>query len=328
MKLPVEPGEKYAVIALDAAAEFRQVVDLGAGTYALPHATFELPEHWKKWLGSIQTDAIGRAGLLLLTTMPSRAPGVLDGENQALQRDVGFLYWGLLASGRVRVEGSGTRVTGAHADGELGVRQVADLDGVQQTRGMLTERVTVEHLRRAAALAANLKDLFTERRMLRMRLAVNTFLLAFSESGLPGRIHQFVRSVDGLTRVTRRGRTRFKERCELFVGAEQAEVCYELYVIRSNVEHFQDPSADLPALDPRADVVRGYRRAHEAEALARYCMARLVEDKHLWDHFADDHIDGFWAKPADERARIWGAPLDLAASVAAFNPVYVPTEER
>ncbi len=191
---------------------------------------------------------------------------------------------------------------------------------------MLTERITADHLRRAAGLAANLKDLFTDRRMLRMRLAVNTFLLAFSEDGLPGRIHQFVRAVDGLTRVTRRGRTRFKERCELFVGREQAEVCYELYVIRSNVEHFQDPSAELPDLDGREDIVRGYRRAHEAEALARYCLAHLIEDRRLWAHFADDQIDLFWAKPADERERVWGARLDLAAAVALFNPAYVPNE--
>ncbi len=328
MKLPVEAGEKYALIALDAAAGFRDIVDLGEGAYALPHATFELPEHWKKWVGSIRTEAMERAGLLLLTKMPSRAPGVLDGENQALLRDVGFLYWGLLASGRIRVEGSGTRVTGAHADGELGVRQVADLEGIHQVRGMLTERVTADHLRRAALLSANLKGLFEDRRMLRMRLAVGTFLLAFSESGLPGRIHQFVRALDGLTRVTRRGRTRFKERCELFVGVPLAEVCFELYVIRSNVEHFQDPSAGLPPLDAREDVVRGYRRAHEAEALARHCLAHLIEDKRLWDHFSDDQIDGFWAKSPAERARIWGDTFDLGAAVAAFNPAYVPSEDR
>ncbi len=41
MKLPVEPGEKYAVIALDAAAEFREVANLRAGAYALPRATLE-----------------------------------------------------------------------------------------------------------------------------------------------------------------------------------------------------------------------------------------------------------------------------------------------
>ncbi len=157
-------------------------------------------------------------------------------------------------------------------------------------------------------------------------MAVNAFLRGLSERYPSERIHQFVRVVNGLTRVTRRGRDRFKERCRILVRPENVESCYELYVIRSNVEHFQEPSQDLPVLSPRDDILRAYRRTHEAEALARYCMAHLLENKDLWRNFADDQVDAFWARPEEERAAMWGSPLDLGEALASFRPDHVPDE--
>jgi hypothetical protein len=251
---------------------------------------------------------------------------VLDGENQQLKHRVAALYWGLLAAGRVRVAGAGIQLTGSHADDGIGVRQVGDLDPVINVHGILTERVTEAHLRRAASLAAGLGRLFKDAKMLRMRMAVNTFLNAASSPQLGDRIHQFVRVVDGLTRVIWGGRTKFKERCKTFVPSEQADACWEMYVIRCNVEHFQDPSQYLPALPRREDMLRGYRRAHEAEALARDCMAHLLLNEPLWEHFADDKIDAFWAKPGEERAAIWGKKFDLGAAVSEFRPDHIPDE--
>ena len=157
-------------------------------------------------------------------------------------------------------------------------------------------------------------------------MAVNTFLRAASVQQLGDRIHQYVRVVDGLTRVTRRGRDRFKERCRTFVAPGGLDACYEMYVIRSNVEHFQDPSQDLPPLERRENLLRGYRRAHEAEALARHCMSRLLENETLWEHFADDRVEAFWAKSEADRAAIWGAPFDLSVAMADFRADHIPDE--
>ena len=326
MPLPVALGEKYALIALDAATEIRDALDLGDGRVALPRGAFDLPSHWKEWLGTLKAEAVERAHLKLIAKAPSTRPGVLDDENQRLQQKVSNLYWGLLAAGKVRVSGAGTQLTGSHGEEGMDVRQVGDLDHVINVYGLLTDRITGEHLKRAAVLAESLSRLFTDPKMLRMRMAVNTFLRAASERHLGDRIHQYVRVVDGLTRVTRRGRDRFKERCRTFVRPEDVESCYEMYVIRSNVEHFQEPSQDLPPLDRRQDLLRGYRRAHEAEALARYCMAHLLENDDTWEHFTDDRVDAFWAKPETERAAIWGEPLDLDAALAEFRPEHVPEE--
>ena len=82
----------------------------------------------------------------------------------------------------------------------------------------------------------------------------------------------------------------------------------------------------MPALPRREDLLRGYRRAHEAEALARHCMGHLLLNEPLWEHFADDRVDGFWAKPEPERSAIWGAPLDLGEAVASLRPDHIPDE--
>ena len=44
------------------------------------------------------------------------------------------------------------------------------------------------------------------------------------------------------------------------------------------------------------------------------------------EHFADDQIDAFWAKPETERAAIWGRTFDLAAALAEFQPMHIPDE--
>jgi hypothetical protein len=202
------------------------------------------------------------------------------------------------------------------------VRQVSDLEHLVSVAGIHGSPVHEADALRAGRLAINLLALMDRPGMRRAKLAVRTFLIALSEQNLGQRIHQFVRAVDGL--VNSRGRHEFKERCRVLVGDASAEVCRELYVIRNNAEHFNDPDNGLDQLPTRRDsALRGWRRTHEAEALARYCMARLVEDARLWPHFSDDQVAAFWAKPHDECRRIWGEQLDLDAAVATFDPDYV-----
>ncbi len=138
MDFPVALGEKYALIALDAGAELQEPLVLGGGYLAVPRGAFDLPSHWKEWLGTIRTKAIERAHLVLMAKAASDRPSVLDAENQHLQQRVSNLYWGLLASGRVRVSGAGTQLTGSHDEDGIDVRQVGDLDRIISVYGLLT----------------------------------------------------------------------------------------------------------------------------------------------------------------------------------------------
>lgn len=322
MNFPVDVGEKYALIALNAATDIQSPVDLGSGISALPEGSFELPEHWKEWLGSMRAKAIEESSLFLIIKVKSARPEVLDGENLDLMRKAANLYWGLLASDRMALEGAGTKVTGANRGDGPDVRQIAELHPYVRVAGLMPKGVTEAHLRRARALAFNLQELLAMPGMLRMKLAMSTFMLAFTEGDLGERIHQFVRAVDGLTRVWN-GRE-FKEKSTLLVGPTHQDLCGQLYTVRSSVEHFHNPDSRLDALPPRDAQIRACRYAIAAEALARHCLTHLVENKQLWPHFTDDQVESFWKRPIDEQRQIWGPAFDLTSALAEFEPDWVP----
>jgi hypothetical protein len=94
MKLPVNPGEKFALIALNAATTITEPLDLGDGLHALPEASVEVPDRWRGWIGSIKADIIERAGLFILAKRQAKEPDVRDGDDDALRHQVNNLYWG------------------------------------------------------------------------------------------------------------------------------------------------------------------------------------------------------------------------------------------
>lgn len=329
MNLPIPKNSKYGLIALDAASNFGGPIDLGNGFFALPRGHIELPPHWKEWLGSIWTERIERAGLVLVATVPTERPGVLDGDNEAAGRRVDNLFWGMLAAGHLRFEGDGSRLSGAHGDEGIDVRQEARTISVLRLSGIFTTYVSEADCRRAAFLAERLTTVLSRLGMRRLKLAVRTFMLGFSENDLGQRIHQFVRAVaDGVANSWRNDE--FERRSALFVGSreEDTETCRELYVMRSNAEHFNEPDEKIePRLPPREGLLRGYRRAFQAEFLARYCFTRVLDRPELWDHLGSkERVDAFWNLPDPERAALWGPPMDLSAALASFDPKRVPDE--
>src|SRR5437879_1688216 len=101
MNVPVAPGEKYTLIALDSATAIDEPVDLHDGFFALPHGSVTVPDYWREWIGSIDARQVESAGLVILAKAPARAPDVLDDETEVLEHRVGALYWALLAVGRL-----------------------------------------------------------------------------------------------------------------------------------------------------------------------------------------------------------------------------------
>jgi hypothetical protein len=325
MKLPVNPGEKFALISLKCGTDISAPLDLGAGYFALPEGAVDITDHWKNWLGSIRTGALRDADVILLATGPTAHPGVLDGDNQTLLRRVDALYYALFLTGPLWIGGQGNRLTGANVNGRVEVRSASNLYMVFHVRGLPNGSVTEERLRHAARLASGLLDLRVRPCMRRMKLALNTFLKAFQEGDVSEAVHQFVRSVDGITRAW--NKNQFKERCGTFVMPADLPVCRELYMIRSNAEHFHPPDAMLPPISPSAARMRAFRRAAEAQILARHCMSRLIDTPEIWPEFADDKADSFWRHDNQERERRWGARFDLSAAMTEFDERLIPDED-
>jgi hypothetical protein len=328
MNLPVAPGEKYTLIALDSATTIKQPVDLHDDFFALPHGSVTVPDYWKEWIGSIDARQVESAGLVILAKAPARAPDVLDDETQVLEHRVGALYWALLDVGHLRFEGTGAQLSGANVGGKLEVKRHGPTQVIQRMPGMWTLPVTEDHLRRATALAVSLLELFRRPGMRRLKRAVSTFMNGFEHHDVGDRVHQFVRVVgDGFTRES--GREQFRTNARLFVSTEQAaEACSQLYRMRNNAEHFNEPDTNVePPLSPRESFVRAMKRAHEVEAVARYCLSRFLERRQLWSYWdSDEGVSAFWGLAQEQRRALWGAPLVLEEAVAGFDPQLVRDE--
>ncbi len=326
--LPVAPDNTFALIALNCATTIKAVLDLGNGFFAVPQGVVSLPDSWRTSIGSVGTEEVERAGLVLLAQAPSAASDQLDAVSKPVQDRVGTFFWGLLATGHLRYDRDGVQLTGANVGGRITVHQHASTPYIRRLDGIVTAQVSEKHLRHAAGLAAGRLTLSARPDGRRVKLALGTFLKAFSENDLGQRIHQLVRvTCDGFTKEA--GRNKFKEKARLFVTSDaQADTCRELYLIRNNAEHFNTPpDRGLNPIPLRESLERAYRLAHQAESLARYCVSRFVDTPRLWPYWDnDDTVDEFWSLQEQERRRLWGAPFDLDAAVASFMGVTVPGE--
>ncbi|BDG08212.1 hypothetical protein [Anaeromyxobacter paludicola] len=324
MKLPLERGAKYGLIGLNATTNVKAPLDLGNGFLAVPGNALDLPDYWRKWLGTLRTDEIQEASLLLVAVGASERPKVLDRENETLTSRVDALFSGLLIAARPSFEGTGSRISGANVDGTIDVRSLGETVRVVRPDGFGWAHIHEGELRRAAELALRIEAFHTQPPTNRFLLSrtLATFFKALTERVLDERIHQFVRAVDGIIRSS--GNREFRDRCRTLMTGD-TDVCRELYLIRNATEHFRHWSADLePQLPPREDLHRLFRRAHESEALARYAVTRVLDRPDLWGTLADDQVTAFWNKPEDERIAKWGERLDLAAAMEGFNTCFLP----
>jgi hypothetical protein len=83
----IDDGNKYGLAGLSIKLEN----DIPQGEVAprliaLTDARFEIPSHWREWLGSIRAREVEDCNLFLLSKLRSASPDVLDGENKELQQ--------------------------------------------------------------------------------------------------------------------------------------------------------------------------------------------------------------------------------------------------
>jgi hypothetical protein len=108
-------------------------------------------------------------------------------------------------------------------------------------------------------------------------------------------------------------RRQFIHRCQTFTGASaaNADILGESYDIRSQVEHLHDWQNGLPNVPPEFREERLKSQQRRSEALGRHVYGRVCTSQAHRQLFEDGAIDGFWARPDDEKRQLWGAQLDL-----------------
>lgn len=330
-KVWIKDGEKYALIGLS--VEIDRHLPTGKvapNLWVLTDTTFNIPPHWREWLGSIRTEEVESCNLFLLTKLASLTPGVLDAENQKLQQRVHNFYFGLFLASPFAPTHRPVMLTGSRQDGEIDVRQQQDFDSPVPRIFPPYPPVAPKDIQLAAQLGERLDALPTTRPIgghWRLVRTLNIYKEARTNGDILDRIHQYCRCIDGLI-LSDPGNTKrqFKSRTELFIGPRHHGMMGELYGIRSAVEHLHE-NRYLERFDraTRLDLVK---KEAIVDHIAKKAIARILSNNTLLSHFANTAtLAKFWELTVVERQRIWGDPINPLDAIADFDPKYIHDDQ-
>lgn len=325
----IADNEKYALIALDVKTKGDAVFgQMAPDLWVIPNRAFDIPDHWKEWLGSIRIKELEGCNLFLLSKLPSKTPGVLDAENQTLRKRVWHFYVGLVLSSPFSPAHTPMMLTGTRENGETDIRQQEVFDSPIKSSVHHYPAITPSEMQSAANIGKQLQ-LLAGYQGSRWRLyrTFSVYMEARTTRDTLDRLHQYCRCVEGLI-LPKAGNTKkqFKSRTVLFIGPGHHDLMGDTYDIRSGVEHLHENKY----LDPfnrekRLDILR---KEAVIEHIARTCLARIIAKPSLWDHFGNTSaLSAFWSLAADEQQKVWGAPIDALAPLADFKPEHISNSE-
>ncbi|MES1189894.1 MAG: hypothetical protein ABUS47_02320 [Steroidobacter sp.] len=327
----ISDGEKYASICLEVKLDNNfSSIEFSLDRWALSEVSFEIPVHWKEWLGSIHSEELKASNFFLLSKLRSSTVGVLDDENQILQKRVWNFYVGLLLCSNFSPANEPVLITGSCQDGAIGIRQHQSLDSPVSTIIHLYPTIHVTDITSGALLGENLERIGSapiSGGYWRLCSILRIYVEARATPSIIDRIHQYCRCIDGLI-LPEVGKTQkqFKSRTEIFIGSNHHRLMGEVYDVRSAVEHLHE-NLYLENFD-RATRLELARKEAIIEYIARTSIARIISNEKLWSHFSNaDALKVFWDLPFDERKKIWGDPVDPLLALSDFNPQLVSDGE-
>jgi hypothetical protein len=323
----IDDGEKYAVIALS--VKFDDPVPLQQMTphhWAFADTRFDMPEHWREWLGTIRTEEVGGSNLFLLSKMPSQAPEIVNAETAELKRHAGHFYAGLLLASPFAPAHKPVMLAGYRQNGEINVRSQDDYEPAIPSIVRHYPSVTFAELQLAAKIASQIAAVETTPfsgghwRLFRI---FHLYLEARAIQDNMDRLHQYCRCIDGLI-VSKQGEAKkqFKSRTELFIGPRHHTLMGDTYAVRSDVEHLhENKHLEVFDRDARLDLVK---KLEMMEFIARSALVRILLDRNLWPHFANTTaLQAFWTLDGHERRKLWGDVIDPNDALADFDPRYI-----
>jgi hypothetical protein len=156
----INEGEKFALIGLpvELAPDFGRL-DLPGELTALPNADFELPDHWREWLGTIRVEDVAECSLFLLAKATSETPSILNDENQRLSRVVGDWFTGLTLTNKFATSSSIFMANGSRNNNQIDVRQFGPINPPLSSVVRSEQLISLDQLKRAAAIAKGLSKI-------------------------------------------------------------------------------------------------------------------------------------------------------------------------
>ena len=323
----IAEGEKYALIGLSANVErnVRQGL-IAPRLWVVTEPQFQVPSHWKEWLGTIRAEEVEAANLFLVSKIKSEQPDVLDGENQSLQHLVSLFYVGLLLASPFSTAHKPVVLTGSRRNGEVDIRQQREFEIPIAREFRPYPKLTAEDIETGARIASKIRAIEEApppSGQWRFFRVLHLYQETRTTRDILERLHQYSRCIDGLI-LPSVGETKrqFKSRTELFIGPRHHDLMGEIYDARSAVEHLHENKYLEPFnREVRLDLLK---KVAIVEDIVRMSISRIIENPALWPHFANSTSRGaFWSLPDTEKRKLWGEPIDPFAALAGYDPRYI-----
>ena len=314
-------GNKYALLTLPLTHARNTIsAELGDGYVATERLPVGVPDHWQKWVGSLQYEAIVDAAYYLIVHSPARAPHVLDEENQNLRANVLLFHTGLTISVPNIGHEEAIYLTGAVHDNETDVREFTSYPQTFYMEGAQQSDISLPRLRAAKRIGLAIASFDSTQRMERLPRILTAFRTAHQAQQLDTRVHQFVRVIEGFVLPKSASKAdEFADRLSELVSGINVEDLKQLYTIRSTVEHLRGPEVALRGAkkERRALLII---RAMQAEALARYVLGYFLDTPDLWAYFSTYKATrAFWNRSASEKDSIWPGKMDLGRVTSDYK---------
>lgn len=323
----IDDGEKYAVIALSVSLNDPiSLQEMTPNHWAFGNERFDMPPHWREWLGTIRTEEVESSNLFLLSKVRSKSPNILDGETVELKRHAGLFYSGLLLASPFAPAHRPVMHSGSRRDGEIDVRSQDDYEPAIASMVRHYPPVTFADLQLAAKIAT-IETASLSCGHWRLFRTLHLYFEARTIRDNMDRLHQYCRCIEGLI-VPDIGKTkkRFKSRTELFIGQRHHELMGDTYDVRSDVEHFhENKHLEIFNREARIDLVK---KLEMMEYIARGALVRVLLDSNLWPHFANTPaLQPFWALEDGERRELWGDIIDPNDAIVDVDPRYISDDQ-
>lgn len=311
-RIAIPENHKFTVIALGGVWHGIEHVETDGGVFTRS-APLAPDDFWIRSKGEIWAEAIREADLFLVATMES-ANSNLDHETTELANRCDLLRHGLALASRHFRCGTGVLLSGTNQCGQLSVRQVGETPKLLRHPDARSMQLTRPDFLTAAVFARELHAPFMTTGH-RLKLSVESFMDGMESREAVERIHYFVRSVEGVVRPRRSSTQKdFVVAVQSVLDSDHRDAIDEMFRIRSADEHLNDPMDEIAGSDETEKNVILFRRAAEAEAIARAFLTHVLENVALQARRfpADLSASTYWS---DEDRLLWGMPLDLDLEV-------------
>jgi hypothetical protein len=285
-----------------------------------------LDDVWVKWLGTLETDAFRRSGLVITA---KRARSIIDNPRipHSLDRRVRLFHHALILSGcgynsRALIVGGNTYGRHTH----LGPISTGVTPSPRPPYRVY-KRITEAEVKSASVMMLSMEQIYRHEPASpyrRLRKGFNCWIHGIQSVDLGERLHFFVRSIEAITKAATGDRSRkqgiaqtFKSRARTFVGTSRSSVAVidQMYDLRSAIEHSY---LVMPKLRNPRGISRKEAfalRALQSEIIASTVYSRIFTKGELRAQLRSEKgLEDFWTSLSDQdREDLFGKAIDIRA---------------